>query len=435
VGEFEALWETSGRRVAASLDDVCAIAVIGDDPIATASVALGIGRIQALRRRVALGDLIGDVPPLRALIDDDDPHGIADSFLYGVSLNRIARAVAPGGNLHILPSGGEFVLQEEIVRNPRWGRLAAGFREVGALLLLAAPTSVPGLEVLFASLDGVVLVGDTPRPGPGIAVLAEVRNVSRRTPRDPMHALRDAALQVHPPRRRRLLVPSLVLAGLALGAAVLWFGRDQFLTSATRKTAALTDARRIPTPAPVAAPAPSDSTATDSAPSLTVANVADSASAAGFAVALTVNNTEAGASLRVKQSGDSLPATTYGPIALGTDRVVYYRVLAGAFPRRASADSLLAALQARSGTTPTGGVVRAPLAFLLVSRSAPATARTLIEGYRARGVPAYALTQPDGTTNIYAGAFETADQAGLFASTLKSTNIDAILVYRVGGAF
>ena len=32
-----------------------------------------------------------NAPPLEALNRSDDPHGIADSFLYGVSLNRIAR--------------------------------------------------------------------------------------------------------------------------------------------------------------------------------------------------------------------------------------------------------------------------------------------------------------------------------------------------------
>ena len=166
VGEFESLWEAAGSRVAGALDGASAVVVLGHDPIATASVALGIGRAQASHRRVAVGDLIGDVAPIRELVTDEDPHGLTDAFLYGVSLNKIARQIDTIGNLHVLPSGSDQVVQEEILRNDRWRRLASGFHEAGALLLIATPAAVPGVEDLIGMLDGVVVVGDATSPSP-----------------------------------------------------------------------------------------------------------------------------------------------------------------------------------------------------------------------------------------------------------------------------
>ena len=65
------------------------------DSEATARVALGVARAQSAKRRVVIGDLLGDAPPIRALVTGDDPYGLVDSFEYGVSLNQwIAAAVA-----------------------------------------------------------------------------------------------------------------------------------------------------------------------------------------------------------------------------------------------------------------------------------------------------------------------------------------------------
>ncbi|MGZ8414760.1 MAG: hypothetical protein ACXW05_18690, partial [Gemmatirosa sp.] len=155
------VWHDEGRRVASALDAVGSALVVGRDPEIAAWVALGIARAQAERRRVAIADLVGEVGPLQALVDqDDDPHGISDSFLYGVSLNKIARPADAAGNLFLLPSGSEAVAVEEIFRSDRWRRLASGFREVDALLLLVAHADTPGLDALATSVDGVVIAGD-----------------------------------------------------------------------------------------------------------------------------------------------------------------------------------------------------------------------------------------------------------------------------------
>jgi hypothetical protein len=427
VGEFESLWEAAGSRVAGTLDSASAVVVVGHDPIATASVALGIARSQATHRRVALGDLIGDVAPIHDLVTDDDPHGLTDSFIYGVSLNRIARQVDAAGNLHVLPSGSDQVVQEDIFRNDRWRRLASGFREVGALLLLVAPAAVPGVEGLIGMLDGVVLVGDATSPAPNARVFAEVASAARRS--SPRTAQRSAAIVAAPAKpRRRWIIPVAALAVIAAIAAVLSRG---YLTSARSATPAL---RRD-------SAAASDSLATapavDSSPPLVVSNPGDSAAASPFAVQIAMVDTEDGAALRVRSGAGDFPVGTYAPVSRGADRGTWYKVVTGAYVDRTKAEQLLTFLRQR-GLVPQGWgtVIRAPLALEIASAPSQVQAAPIIADYQSRRIPVYGLLQRDGSIRIYAGAFETPDEAALFKSALKSTkNIDATLAYRVGRAY
>ncbi len=426
VGEFESLWEAAGSRVAGALDGASAVVVLGHDPIATASVALGIGRAQAAHRRVAVGDLIGDVPPIRELVTDDDPHGLTDAFLYGVSLNRIGRQIDAAGNLHVLPSGSDQVVQEEILRNDRWRRLASGFREVDALLLVAAPAAVPGVEGLVRMLDGVVLVGDAVSPVPTARVFAEVSSATRRSP--PRPAVRGSASPAARPRRRWIL-PAAGVAVIAAIAAVL--GRNYLTRPQPAATALRRDSAAASDSLVAASPA------IDSSPPLVVADPADSAYASRFAVQIAMVDTEDGAALRVRSGGGDFPAGTYAPVSRGTDRGTWYKVVTGAYLDRTRADQLLAFLRQR-GLVPQGWgtVIRAPLALQITTAPSEAQAAPIIADFQSRSVPVYGLLQRDGSVRVYAGAFETPDEAALFKSALKSTkNIDATLAYRVGRAY
>ena len=146
-------------RVGASLDTANLVLVLGDEPRRTALAALGVARAQARHRRVALGDLLGDAEPIQQLLNGGDPHGLADSFVYGVSLNKIAHAVPQYGDLYVLPSGSEVPSYEDIFTNARWKRIAAGFKETGALLVVAAPASAAHVADVVGLSDGAVLVG------------------------------------------------------------------------------------------------------------------------------------------------------------------------------------------------------------------------------------------------------------------------------------
>jgi len=430
VGEFESLWEAGGSRVGGALDGASAVVVVGHDPIATASVALGIAREQSARRRVAVGDLIGDVAPLRELVTDDDPRGLTDAFVYGVSMNKIARQIDTVGNLHVLPSGSETVVQEEILRNDRWRRLASGFHEVGALLLVAAPAAVPGVEDLIGMLDGVVLVGGVESPAPNAKVFANVTSAARRSTQRPVQRRIVAVEEIVVPRRRRWVVP-VTVAAVAAAVAVL-LGRN-YLTSATpttvpalrRDSAAASDSLI------------SGATPIDSSPPLVVSNPADSANVSPFAVQIAMIDTEDGAAMRVRAGAGDFPVGTYAPVTRGADNGTWYKVVTGAYVDRRKADQLLTFLRGR-GLVPQGwgSVIRAPLALQLAAAPTTTEAAALIADYQSRKVPVYGLLQRDGSVRIYAGAFENPDEAALLKSALKSTkNIDATLVYRVGRAY
>ena len=86
-------WEAAGEELGDTLSSYHMIIVAGADSVTTGETAVGIARMQSMHRRVAVGDLFAESPPIRDLIRTDDPHGIVDSFLYGVSLSRIAYPV------------------------------------------------------------------------------------------------------------------------------------------------------------------------------------------------------------------------------------------------------------------------------------------------------------------------------------------------------
>jgi len=98
-------WEDAGRQIAPLLGSYSAVIVTSSDSVAAAHVALGIALAESKHRRVVVGDLIGDIDPLRSLVKDEDPHGISDSFHYGLSLSKIGYEVEGSPNLYIMPSG------------------------------------------------------------------------------------------------------------------------------------------------------------------------------------------------------------------------------------------------------------------------------------------------------------------------------------------
>ena len=428
VGEFESVWEAAGSRIAGALDDASAVVVLGHDPIATGSVALGIGRAQARHRRVAVGDLIGDVAPLRELVTDDDPHGITDAFLYGVSLNKIARQIDTVGNLHVLPTGSEAVVQEDILSNDRWRRLAGGFHEAGALLLVAAPAAIPGVEALIGMVDGVVLVGGAANPVPNARVFAEVSSAARRP--GPRPAQRTAAVAEAPGRRRKWMIPVAAVALIAAVAALVtrnYPTRPQSSAPALRRDSAAASDSLVATTPP----------AVDSSPPLAVANPADSANASRFAVQIAMIDTEDGAAIRVRSGGGDFPVATFAPVSRGSDGGMWYKVVTGAYTDRARAVQLLSFLRTR-GVVPQGWgtVIRAPFALSITSAPSTTEAAALIADFQSRQVPVYGLLQRDGSVRIYSGAFETPDEATpAKLALLRNKNIDATLVYRVGRAY
>lgn len=446
-------WGEAGRALGPSLDRVHALVVLGADPDATTEVALGIGRAQAMRRRVAVGELFGEAAPIERLLTGDDPHGLVDSFVYGVSLSRIARPVLGERNLFVMPAGSEPPEYGELLPNPRWRRLASGFREVDALLVVAAPAYATGVDALVAQCDGAILVGEmVPAKLSVSRVLTSVRAPRHGAPAaagvtGKVPEAGEAVGEAGAPRAARAmrLVAGTVLAAI-LGGMGLWFasrpldrtgprpapGRPDSTGAQAQQLLPITDSARAAAADSIAA----DSAAAASAMAIRLepVNPADSLSAAGFGVELVALNTPAGAILKLREQGGAVPAATMAPILVDGGR--WYRVVGGAFADRRGADSLLASMRTEGRIDErTGQVVRLPLAFLLQSGLAADSARSLVTGFAARGIPAYALRQPDGRVHVYAGAFATADEAVLLADLMAAAALVPTLAYRIGRSF
>jgi hypothetical protein len=445
-------WSEEGRRIGATLDAFHAIVVVGTDPVATAETALGIARVQAVHRRVAVGDLLGDAPPIQALVRGEDPPGLIDSFQFGVSLSKIAQKVPESGELFVMPTGTGLVDYEEIFGNDRWRRLIAGFREVGALLIIAAPADAPMIHALVDVTDGAVIVGDVVPPEVSVAQsLAWVR--PRRgappmaAPDEAVAAAGDAEPAPVPVARTGPAV-SQRLIGAMLGLLVLAvlvyvgagaYSRRRAEQQAAADSAAAVAAARVRVTDSIARIRRDSITrdslsrlATDSFPVYSPANPGDSAAAVGYAILLSKYNTKSGAILDLFGRFARLPASTYGMESPSR----FYLLLAGAFPTRASAESLLVRLRV-DGTLARdfGSVDRYPLAFLVDSAVTLRDAPARLNRYHARGLPVYGLRQVNGSVRLYFGAYANAEQASLAVPQVREAGMRPLLIYRTGRVF
>lgn len=398
------------------LGSYSAAVITSSDVLAAAHVAIGIGLAEAEHRRVAIADLVGEVEPIQSLVTSEDPHGISDSFTYGVSLNKIAQPIDTTGNLFVMPSGTGSVADPAIFSNSRWQRLANGFREVGALLILVAPADAAGLKELIDQTDGVVLVGGTPLDfAPYINVLARVP-----TPSAPPRIEAKKALPMWQ-------IAALLLVLVAIVGSVLYF-RNANDAAAARKRAAFRHPAVAAT-SPVGVPAPVAAETLSVPPP---ANVADSAAASAYAVELGAWNAPEDASDQVMRFRSTLPAAAISPVPTGANRETYYKLISGAFPTQPEAQALLDQFRYKGVVQDgLGTVVRTPYALLLDSAAAGHTQRITARYVRSRQT-VYVLAQPDGSLKVYAGAFERPEDAASLMATLRAAKFNPTLVYRTG---
>jgi hypothetical protein len=447
-------WSEEGRRIGATLDAFHAIVVVGTDPEATAEAALGIARVQAVHRRVAIGDLLGEAPPIQALVRGDDPHGLVDSFEYGVSLSKIAQRVPESGELFVMPTGTGPVDYEELFGSDRWRRLIAGFRKEGALLILAAPADAPMVHALVDVSDGAVIVGDVVppevsvaqslawvRPRRGGATAAAADDAPDPAPDETPAVVAAGRDSGGSPRWIGGVLALLVLAALAYWGATAYSQR-RAVQQAVADSAAREAAVRVRITDSIArvrrdsiardSAARSGGGAVDSFPVLSPVNPVDSAGAVGYSILLSKYNTKSGAILDLFGRFARLPAATYGMESPSR----FYLLLAGAFPSRASAESLLVRLRGQ-GTLARdfGSVDLYPLAFLVDSAVTAREAPGRLTRYHARGLPVYGLRQPNGSVRLYFGAYGNAEQASLAVPQVRDAGMRPLLVYRIGRVF
>jgi len=453
-------WEVEGRRLAPILDSVSAVVVAAPRVRVAIQHALGLARVQGTRRRVAIADLVGEGELLESLVEGDDPHGLSDSFFYGVSLNKVARPLRDADNVFVMPSGTEPVDVETIYASERWRRLAAGFHQVGALLIVLAKPGTPGFGDLCASVGALLPVGDTAFPVPaGIPLLGPPMAPPTAPPVSPNVVMpatsaraRTVADENEGGRRRRLIILGVIGAAVLVALAALWPAvRDRLpiLGGAAADTAGLvvpptpmdTVPRRdsswrdtLPVDSTGAVrPAERLGTAASAPPA--IENPGDSAQAAAFAVFVATANTRANAlpeAALPKATAPVLGAVAVTPVPDGAER--WFRLTVGAAERRPAAESLLAKMRSEKLLS-AGSILRVPLALRLDQRVEPSVLATRLAALRSRGLLVYALRQSDGSASLYTGAFESPAQAVPLLDSLRATGLAPVLVYRTGRTF
>jgi hypothetical protein len=358
-----------------------------------------------------------------------------------------------------MSGGTEPSVPPDIMRNDHWRRLAAGFREVGALLILVARSDAEGIHELATMLDGVVVVGDAasvlavprnsvlafvdaPQAAPAAPVVPPPAAAPARPERPPKqnpvmlpaHAITEtppSAPRVMKPDRSALQKPILIAVGAVLAAAVGWWALSSRSSAPTSEPAA-------PVAPPASAPAAADTTVSaapqttptraDSLSAMLVANPADSLNAAPYGVVLVATNDEAQAL--------ALPAGTVSMVRIRGERGRFFQMQAGAFTKAKQADSLLAALRSTGKLgADAGRVVATPYALVLERKVSRRAAQSVANGYGQRQIAAYALLQEDGTATIYVGAFELPEQALPLMGELKAKGVGSALFYRTGRSF
>jgi len=427
-------WEAAGQGLGESLNLHHAIVVVGHNPDQTGQVALGIARAQSAHRRVTLGDLFADSPPIRQLVHDDDAHGLVEAIAYGISLTRVTRPVSGSTRLFVIPSGSEPPDYDELLSNPRWASVAAEARTTASLLVLAAPAGAAGIADLVAATDGVVVVGDAKPAGIEASAVVAMLRESRPSAAREHRASRAVAI-----KRRQFKVTS--MPGIALLSLIVilvgWLAYRPLAGGPARlgpKPDTVTH-RVIPSPIAVqpANPSAGVDTAAIDAPYM-VANPGDSLATAAFAVELVAANTLSGAILKLQQDGNNVPTETFSPAQV--QGATWYKVVSGAYTTRAQADSLLRALrQHKLLDRSSGTVVRLPFAFLIDSGLPPAAVPGVVSMWGYRGQPAYALQQTNGSAWLLVGAFESVGQSALAVPSLRAAGIKPLLVYRKGRSF
>jgi hypothetical protein len=126
---------------------------------ADAAIAIATGWNTAGQRTV-LADLSLDDPMLAERIGMSSMEGVVDIFLYGASLARSARPV-PGRGFYLISAGTYTPDATAILRDARWEKIIAGFRDAGASLLLFVPSDAPALPALARWAYQAILLGDT----------------------------------------------------------------------------------------------------------------------------------------------------------------------------------------------------------------------------------------------------------------------------------
>lgn len=381
--------------------------------IARAAAAGGQGG----RRAVALVDLRLETPSLHQAKGLPPAPGIADAFATGGPLSDVAR---DQDGVHFLPAGTPADDAAGVVSAPRWRRLQAGFRNEGALLLVLLPAE--HLADFGAEPDGVLAVspgGVDLGSAPGRALLA-----ARERGVELLGVVRERWSAAAPGAAPALGVaerPRRVGSGILVAAAAALIIGTAYLMSPHGAGSGSKATGRLPLNresfGTAQSPISMDSVP-DPDPALPTLARADSG---GWTLQLAAYGSADRAQAHVDRLAAAGIAAFVSPLAPDASGAVWYRVLAGAFPDRATAARARRMLWDRGLATQGAGTPLLAPYSLVLAHSADA-GRLRIAGLT--GVRW-------GMRNaVLVGAFEQPDQASLAATQLRRLGIATTLVTR-----
>lgn len=378
-------------------------------------------------RRVVLADLGLDKPSLDTRIGVSNEEGMADVFMFGVSLGTVARQL-PGQRFHFAPTGAFVGDPVEVLTHVRWGRVLEGFRDAGATLIAYVPMTTPGAIPLAERMDTVIGLAspdDLPamrdagemsfsvvlRPAPAVGpagslearrpTTARARPLSSATPEpltEPTFVQREA------PRQRRTIAPVIALLVLFTFGFALWTFLGERIFGDRVSEAAQLGTTSIVEPTPIERPL-------------------------GYSVAIESHQTLDAAERRADALQREDPSTSFHVAPVPVYGRIWYSVLAGPLADSASAAQLLARL-VDSGVAeeaeewavrPTGWTYQ--IGEYPLRRAAERRAAELLDA----GVPTYIVavdyTAGPPRYRLYAGAYETLQEAEAMAGLLEQAGV------------
>jgi hypothetical protein len=132
-------------------------------------------------RRIFLMDLGLDNPSLHKTLTLPNEEGVSDAFLYGASVQHIARPALDDA-IFFASAGTATADSEEVLSHPRWHDLAGGFSETDATLLLFLPTEIQGGESILGLATDIIFLAAQGEPAEASLGSASVKVVATLGP-------------------------------------------------------------------------------------------------------------------------------------------------------------------------------------------------------------------------------------------------------------
>ncbi|HEU0301967.1 MAG TPA: hypothetical protein VFR37_21105 [Longimicrobium sp.] len=454
---------------------------------ADAAVSLATGW-HAAGRRTVLADLCLEDPFLHERIGMPNQDGVVDIFLYGASLARSARAV-PGRGFYLISAGTYEPDPGAVLRNPRWEKIVAGFRDNNAALLLFVPSDAPELPTLRRFVDEVILLGGSegsnplpaeladrfavrawltpPRRDGGVAAAPAARASSPAERfRDPepappmwaqpgLAAVPDAGEELHhsaetvhtpakeipvpgpdwreaeePVRKRRRVSPLLLLLLLVAILAALVFLGPQYIPGFPDLLASTT---RQAEPAPEKA---------RPAPAVPASPVTAAGAVLPYSVHVAGFTSWDAASEFASRMSRRFSEAQFFIVPEVDDQVTYWQVMAGMASDTSAVTTLRERLIAENvieegvAADRWALIQHRPLAYEVGEYPAETQARARADSLSGRAIPAYVQPVPytDGSERwkVYAGAYSDSASSAPMRELLTGASIEPRLVERTG---